>query len=212
MTMLFKLRFVFGLSALCWLHFIPSEAQIKLFSRKNLQVNIPRQRPSLPSTSRVLTSNRQPPIQMTARVNSMESINLQPLSSSTSDIYRSISETSLNRPNSPAIMREISNLHRQAAATLNSRNLNIVQPQPENTLIQRLRPSTERMSLIGKYIKNGGIGVAAAGGFISVVNAFASDDNNNSSKEKELKNDNENVTSHTTTPVSEFTNPLGVFK
>lgn len=209
--MSFKLQIVFGLFALCVFHSIPTEAQIKWFYfKKNVSPSISRQQPVLPSTSQMITSYRQPPIHMAARVNSMESINLQPLSSSSSsNIYRSLSGSSLNHPNSPAMMREISTLHRQAATTLNSEILNIVQPHSENTLMQRLMPNTERMSLISKYIKNGAIGLAAAGGFISITNTFASNNNNY----REVYN-NETVTSPppTTTTVSEITNRIGVFK
>lgn len=160
MSQAFKQQILLGLFVLCVFYFIhPSEAQIKFFSKRT---NLRRQH-SLPSTSRDVVLPQR--TRLPERINSYENNNLR-TQSSTSDIYRSISSPSLNRGNSPAIMR--SNLHMQAASALNIR----VAQQQQKTLMQRFKLNPKRITSIGNALKYGAIGAAGVGGVISISNAF----------------------------------------
>lgn len=215
MSTAFKRQILFGLLVLCTYHV--SEAQIRFFQK--LQTNTLRQRAlPIPSTSQNLNINRQVPSHSSAVLSkSMETINLHSksssLSSSQSDVFRSLSASSLNTAKSPAIMADASKLHKQAASLLNIKNVNT--PYREKTVLQRLRPNPERVSQIGKYLKNSAIAAAGAGGIISMVNILSRD-----SDEKEINNKENLVTADPINSVdsvessthSEITNPIGVDK
>lgn len=207
MTPSFEQRIVFGLLVLCAFYHSPAEAHFKFFPSRSLSGAVRQRQPSLPSTSRTSDSHRRLPSHSAeSATNSMRSVNLHSSGSSTSDIYRSASSPALERAGSPMQMHEMSNLHRQAASSLNIRSVNT---QRQNTLMQRFRPSPERIISIGKYLKNGAIASAGVGGFISVVNLFSSDseDKDEISSEK-----NATIIIFTTTTAPEIDNPLGVDK
>lgn len=217
MTPSFKLRIVFGLFVLCVFNLCLTKAQMNFFSK--IQRNTLRQRTlAIPSTSQNMNLNRQRPLHSSVAA-SMESINLHSkspsssLSSSQSDVYRSLSSPSLNTVKSPAMMKEMTNLHKQAASTLNMNVGN--NPFRQKTFLERLRPNPEKVSLVGKYLKNAAIAAAGTGGIITLVNQFSSE-----SVEKD-KNNNENIMTANpiesadtikSTTVSEITNPIGIDK
>lgn len=203
-------RIVFGLLVLCVFHSFLAEARFKFLPNLS-STNILRQRQSsLPQISRAIESNRQQPLHARgSSANSMQTIHLHSSDSSTSDIYRSASSPTLNRAHSPAIMRDVESLHRQAASSLNLRAINA---HRENTLLQRFRPSSERMSLVAKYLKNSAIAAAGTGGVLALADTFQS-----SRSEKGGSNDdhifiNNIATTTTTTKAPEHDNPLGVDK
>lgn len=208
--MSFQLQIVFGLLALSVFYSFETEARFKLFP-KNSSPSTVLQRPlSMPSTSQALESHRLRPFSAASPASSIVTVDLHPPSSTlSSDSYRSVSLQSLNKANSPSIMRESHSLHRQAASTLNLESIKIVQP-PANKPLRRLIPNAERMNSIAKYIKNSGIGVAAAGGAVTLVDLFLS-----KSGEKD-KNSDEHIvntaTTTTTTTRPELYNPIGADK
>lgn len=183
MSQAFKRQIFSGLFVLCAFYFIhQSEAQIKFFPKRTSSSNILRRHHSAPSTMRDAVAHPRPRPRIPDRLNSYENINLR-ASSSTSDIYRSISSSSINRANSPALMRGTSNLHIQAASALNMEQVS----RRQNTLLQRLKPNPARITSIGNALKYGAIGAAGVGGVISISNAFAG-------SEKEIKNVGEDTT------------------
>lgn len=75
-------------------------------------------------------------------------------------------EASEKSAKSPAIMQDITSLYRKAAQVLNGDGLSYIEKSRRRHNLQR----------VGTYTKNAGIGLAAVGGVISVVNAaFPSD-------------------------------------
>lgn len=203
MTQSFERIFVIGLLVLC--AFCQSEAFFKAPFKQSQSSSV-RQRHLLLSAE-TSNLNRQRALNVPGSLaNSMTSVNLHSASSSSSNVYRSASSPTLNTADSPALMRETSSLHRQAASTLNAgTTLNV---QRQNTLLQRLRPDPERLNSIGKYLKNGAIAVGGTGGFISIVNLFPSKSKEETEEEKSSSGDSIiAVTTTTTTP--ELSNPIG---
>lgn len=214
MTSSFKLRFVFVFGLLVLYMFQPFsvEAQrFNLFPKRSPPNNV-RQRPlPLPSSSTLQSIELQRPQRpmpshssALSSSNSLTTINLHSPSSSSSvsDIYQSA--PMLNSGNSPAIMRETSTLHRQAASVLNLRGIGMARTHRENTMLQRLKPNPARLNLIGKYVKSVAIAVSGVGGVIVIANAFSND----SDEKKEIHDDDDYLTTTTTTP--ELSNQLGV--
>lgn len=203
MTSSFAQRFVFGLLVLCV--FQSTEAHFKVLPKQSSPATLRQRQSLLPSTSRTLDLHRQPPSHaQRSSTNSMSTVNLHSSDSSASDIYRSASSPTLNKPNSPVIMQDVDSLHRHAASSLNMRTLNI---HRENTLLQRLRPSPERMISIGKYIKNGAIATAGTGGVIIIANVFQSNSGDSNSERIPIVN----ITT-TTTEAPEIDNRIGTDK
>lgn len=100
-----------------------------------------------------------------------------------SNIHRSVSLPSLNKPNSPAIMRETHILHRQAASMLN------IQKIPRSGgLIQRMKPSKEHLQTMAKWAKNGAIAAGAGGGIAAIIHVSRDSHNN-----KEDYNDDDDI-------------------
>lgn len=173
-----------------------TEAHFKLFEKESTSNTI-RLRQQASSASQANTHRRIP----------SHSTSSSSSAASTSDLYRSLSSPTLNTANSPPIMQEIS-LHREAAASLNSGGINIMQPRRSNILMQRLRPNPEQLKKIGTFMKYAAIGAAGTGGSISIYNAFSTNDM------QAQKNDEQNAsldttTTTTTTAQPEMNNPLG---
>lgn len=149
----FKLKIVCGLSVLCVFHSFFADA-----------VKIPFK---VPSETNILRRG----IAHHTSMNSMMEINLNSRTSS-STIFRSVSSPTLNIGKTPSIMREMS--HKEAASILN-----VVRSSPQlrqrPPLIQRMKPSQSTFETMGKYLKNGAITTAGAGGVLVIVNAFDGD-------------------------------------
>lgn len=159
-----------------------------------------RQQSSPINLSRTLNSNRQHPFHA-SQSTSMESVNLNSRLSS--------SAPSLNNANSPAIMLESFSLHRQAASLLNKQAINA---QQKNTMLQRLKPNSDRLNSIAKFIKNSAIGAAGVGGVVSISSTLSR--NSERGQIENLVNEamNTTTTTTTTTATPEITNKLGVDK
>lgn len=180
MSSSFKQRIVFGLLVLCVFYFFPTEARFNLFPKKSISNTFHQQQQqqqmSFRLSSETLNLRRNQPLHA-LQSTSMETVNLRApssllsSSSSSSNIHRSASSPTINNANSPALMQESSSLHRQAAISLNLGGAANI--HRENTIIQRLRPRLESMNAVAKYVKNGAIGVAGAGGIASLVRSFS---------------------------------------
>lgn len=212
MLLLFEPRIVFGLLVLGAFYSFPTEARFNIFSKKSSLNNLHQQQQQQQLAIRqTMNLRRQQPLHA-LQSSSMESVNLKShsssLSSSSSNIYRSASSQTLNNANSPALMRETSSLHRQAALSLNMGRANV---QRGNSMLQRLKPNPASLNIMAKYAKNSAIAVAGAGGIASIVNALS---NNIERKQfEDLANElNATTTTTTTTAAPELSNPLGVDK
>lgn len=116
---------------------------------------------SQPSTSQMMDLRQRRPLHSTlsSSTNSMKTIDLNSRASSRSS-------PNLNTMNSPAIMQEMTNMHRQAAVVLNSERINLMHSSQQQNRFQQ----------IGSIARDSGIGIAALGGIITVVNTFSTDD------------------------------------
>lgn len=227
----FSVRILFGLLVLC-LFYQSSEAQFGFFSRKTSpQRVLPLPRPSVP-----LRPIPQRPLPMQPRQRPSQP-RQQPLSSGTSssDIYRSISEPSLSGRNSPPSlsgrnyppslgrrnsppslggrdslpMHEIS--HGEAASALNRDIINT--PQRSHSLINRVRFNPKKFDAIRKYLKEIAIYTAGGGGAIVIAKSFSSSDCEKNGKEEKCDEKNTNIPPIVpieTTTASEIINPIGV--
>lgn len=204
----FSVQILFGLLVLC-VFYQPSE-QFKFFSRKT---------PSQPPVP--MRPIPQRPIPVHSRQRPLQS-RQQPLSSGTSssDIYRSISEPSLSGRNSPPSLRgrnsppsltgrnsqEMHEIHLQAASALNTGAINT--PQRSHSLMGRVRYNPEKFDVYRKYLKEIAIYTAGVGGAIAIAKSFSSDCEKNGN-EKKCDEINMNIPPIVPIKTSEITNPIG---
>lgn len=108
--------------------------------------------------------------QLSTSLHSLTEIGLHAKPSSSA----SISMTSLNKGNSPAMMFESKSLHKQAASTLNT-------PQQllSETLEKKPYKYRDQLQKFGVVFKNVGIGLAAVGGTIQIGKTLSKDANAN---------------------------------
>lgn len=220
MLSLFELRFVFGLFVLCVFDSFFVDAQLFKNVLKTStgsarsRVYTQRQPANLPLAPRTSLRSR-PAYSSQPSLTSMSEVNLRsPSLSSEINIHRSVSvPSSLNVASSPSIMREIT--HSQAALALNTMGFQQIHPNPASSSIHRLIPN---LSNIGKYLKNGAIASAGAGGAIQIVKAMKGDEcceeKIERKEEENLRNEKPEKDPKTTTDVtsSEFYNRVGVDK
>lgn len=201
MSSFFKVKIVFALLVLCAFNFSTIES-IKWFPfpKPSSTSNLPRPlpvRPVPPVPSRNLNSMR-------TTSSSMESINLGGSTSTSSNVYRSLSSGSLNTARTGSIMREMS--HQAAARALNPGAAINDQQSRTNTLMQMLRPNKERLRQFGVLSKNTAIGIGAVGGVFSISHSYST---NNENQKNSRENGENSEIYNSSTIRSELYNPIG---
>lgn len=190
----FESKIVFGLLVLCVFNSFLADAQLfKILQNPLRSRTAIQQTPSIPltrQTSNLLARSQLATISVTQQQTSNALVRSHPVyssqsslnsnmnlnlpSSGSSNILRSVSLPSLNSAGSRPLMRQIT--HAEAALGLSqlgalpSIQLNSAASAP---IMHRMMPNLNNM---GKYLQNGAIAAAGAGGVIQIIEAINGDE------------------------------------